>query len=284
MLLIKKLCGIKSKESNLNLTEESIVNLHEMQSNNQSPNPFLNNRIHLDYQLDKVDNLNKNLILQRNVLAGLLLVSILSLVYLGGQTKKEAIVTLVNDKGQTVQPINLREMKDSEQRDKIITKIIEETLINIRTVTPDRNLQYELGKRALVNLRRGSQAYTTVVNGMKEDNPNSPYIIGQKHMVTPIIKSTMTRNINFNGETTKRASLAIEWRERVNRLDGTYLQTNEYKGDFIFDIVPPETEEEIRKNPFGIQIYAIQVVPVRIVDIANDNQPLNKTNATQGKE
>ena len=257
---------------------DDIKDQHKINSNNT--NPYLNNKIHLDYQLERLVLDNKNLKNQRLILSSFLLISIIGLIYLGGQTKKEAVITLVDEKGQRVQPINLREMKDGDQRNRIIFKIIEESLLNIRTVTPDKNLQFELGKKALINIRKGSQAYKLVVDYLNEDNPNSPYNLGQKYTVTPIIKSVTTENIMFNGEKTKRASLVIEWRERVNKLDGTYIQTNEYKGNFIFDIIPPENDEDIRQNPFGIQIYNMQLVPVRIVDKANDSQPINSNSAT----
>jgi len=250
----------------------------------ESINPFLKNKIHMDYQIEKMVLTNKNLTYQRNILGGLLLISIAGLVYLGSQSKKEAIITMVNEKGQSIQPINLREMKDVDQRNSIIFKTIEESLINLRTVTPDKNLQYELIKKALVNVKKDSQAYKTIAITLKEDNPNSPYNVGQKFIITPIIKSTSDQDIIFKGEKTKRAALVIEWREKVNNLDGTYKQTNEYRGNFIFDIIPPKTEEEIRQNPFGIQIYNMQVVPVRIVDKANDDQPINHSNTTDNKQ
>jgi len=282
---IKKLFITKTRQDESIIdTQNNIDESKQVDKDNQSQsiNPFLNNKIHLDYHLQKMATENKSLKIQRIVLAVLLLSSIGGLVYLGGQTKKEVIVTMVDEKGQRIQPINLKEMKDTDQRNRIIFKIIEDSLLNIRTVTPDKNLQYELSKKALVNMRKGSQAYQLIVNSLKETNPNSPYITGQTYMVTPIIKSTLAQNITFTGETTKRANLVIEWRERVNKLDGTYVQTNEYKGNFIFDILPPQTEEEIRQNPFGIQIHTIQMIPIRIVDKANDTQPLNNSTATQG--
>jgi type IV secretory pathway TrbF-like protein len=110
---------------------------------------------------------------------------------------------------------------------------------------------------------------------MKETNPNSPYITGKKMMITPVIKSVMKQNVLLNGDKQKRASLLIEWREKVNDINGKYIQTSEYKGTFIFDIIPPQTEADITRNPFGIQVSTIQIVPVRIVDKAQDNQPLN---------
>src|SRR5687767_6873658 len=183
--LIKKLLGINS-HTNKNYDENNkplIVDLEQMpiiENTKSDANPFLNTKLHLDYHLQKMANDNKSLKIQRNILLALLLMCIGGLIYLGGQTKKEAIITLVDEKGQRIQPINLREMKDTQQRDRIITKIIEETLINLRTVTPDKNLQYELGKRALINVRKGSQAYTVIVNTLKEGNPTGPYVVGQK--------------------------------------------------------------------------------------------------------
>ncbi|MFM2344010.1 MAG: hypothetical protein RLZZ210_619 [Pseudomonadota bacterium] len=261
---IKKLFA-KNKNTEINYQSEETEDI----------NPFLKSKMHLDFQIEKLVINNKNLIIQRNILGVLLLASILGLIYLGSQSKTEAIITMVDEKGQRIQPINLREMKDEDQRNRIITKTIEESLINLRTVTPDKILQLELIKKALVNVRKDSQAYKVISDAVKETNEGSPYNVGKQYMITPVIKSVSMQDTIFNGENVKRASLVIEWRERVNRLDGTYQQTNEYKGNFIFDITSPQTEEEIRQNPFGIQIYNLQVVPIRIVDKVNDNQPLH---------
>ena len=273
--LIKKL--LKKQETQIEHIHD--IQRVEMQENESiiqtESNPFLDNKLHLDYQMQRVIADNKSLRQQRVVLCVLLITSILGLVYLGNQTKIEAIVTMVDDKGQRIQPINLREMKDVDQRDKILSKTIEDMLINLRTVTPDRNLQYELAKKALNYVANDSQAYKLIINSLKESNPNSPYITGKKMMVTPVIKSVMKQNIILNNDKQKRSALVIEWRERVNDLNGSYIQTSEYKGTFIFDVIPPTTEAEITRNPFGIQVNTIQIVPVRIVDKAQDHQPLN---------
>jgi type IV secretion system protein TrbF len=290
---IKKLFGIGNKNTNNENIEyknkhdyvNSEINNRLIAFNaldNEQPinnlkddNLYLANKMHLDFQIDKIANENRSLKKQKIVLIIALLCAIIGLTYLGGQSKKEALITMVDDKGQTIKPINLREMTDVEQRDKIIHKIIEESLINIRTVTPDKNLQYELAKKALVNVKKGSSAYKMIIDYLKEDNPVSPYVTGKKNMITPVIKSTINQDVTNGKDNIKRASLLIEWRERVTNLDGVYMQTNEYKGNFVFDIIPPETEEDIQKNPFGIQIYFIQIVPVRIVDKVNDQVPMN---------
>jgi type IV secretion system protein TrbF len=290
---IKKLLGMKSKNTQIDLNEKqdhtNIKNILEHQDNinnsiqsnitqenfNSDNNMYLANKMHLDFQMNKISTENKNLKMQKIVLIVCLLCAIGGMTYLGGQAKKESIITMVNDSGQTIKPINLREMKDVQQRDKIIHKIIEESLLNFRTVTPDKNLQYELAKKSLVNVKKGSGAYKLILDYYKEDNPQSPYVTGQKFTITPVIKSTINQDVTLgNEDKVKRASLLIEWRERINNLEGSYLQTNEYKANIIFDIIPPQTDEEVQKNPFGIQIYQMQIVPVRIVDKANDQVPM----------
>ncbi len=301
--LVKKLFGIEPKEiksidkekistlnennstQNVHVLNENVHKLkdgqHDIQQNNSSVyggNPFIDNRLHLDYQVKHLIDENKALRKQRIALTGLVMLSMLGSIYLGAQSKTESIVTMVDDKGQRIQPVNLREMKDIAQRDKILSKIIEEALLNLRTITPDKQLQHQLLQRTLTYVAKDSQAYKAINNTFMLSNSNSPYNLGQKYMVTPVIKSVMAQNTMTTTDKTPRASFMIEWREKVHRLDGTYVKTDEYKGTFIFDIITPENEADVTRNPFGIQINSIQVVPVRIIDEADDSKPMH--NAT----
>lgn len=173
-----------------------------------------------------------------------LVISILSLtcnVYQAVQFKVMPHVITVDKLGNTHSAGVAHGLKPTDVPREVIQSELANYISNWRIVTADADLQ----NRMLDKLIAYSNGAT---RKMLQDwfTENNPYKRAQNNLVSVDLKG-LPQQVAQN-------SWRAEWTESVRDRSGKVLEEIKYEGTFTVGIVPPETEADIIKNPFGIMV------------------------------
>ncbi len=178
------------------------------------------------------------------ILASALFISVISLAYMGSQSRIQPYVVEVGQGGNILGvavPSSSNNLSS-----KIVQYFIEQFVINLRSITPDNIVEKKnmADVYACVNTAPGSNALR-IVKGYIENN--NPFVLNSKETNQIQIESIMAISDK---------TYQINWSETKRTLEGTVISNENYTGQFTY-MTGNVTSEGFSYNPFGIYITDI---------------------------
>lgn len=208
--------------------------------------PYLNGKILWNSAIGEL--LNKIRIWQ--VVSLLLLLVVLTtvsgLIYIGSQSKFIPYIVQVNERGSVTTVGPAYAAPSVEER--IIKTTVVDFVHNLRTVTPDIDLQKKSILRVYGFLTVGDPAMVRI-NEWYLDDPFSK-----------ALKSTINVEITSALPLSSDGSWQVDWVEKIYDRSGKLLSTSPYRAiinTYILKTAQERTEEDMRLNPLSIYVREI---------------------------
>lgn len=167
------------------------------------------------------------------------------------QISQKKIVPYVveTDRQGNIQAV-AKAVEPSRIPEKVIQAEVAEAVTNWRTVTVDTELQ----KRMIGQLSAHTAGATT---GMLKQwyESNSPYQIAKSGKLVQVEIKGLPLPVSKN-------SYRVEWTEIVRSHQGVQLEQQNYEAIATVELIPPEKEETILKNPGGIYITTLAATKI----------------------
>ncbi len=172
-------------------------------------------------------------------------IAVCAMAYLGAQPKIKPYVVEIDKLGR-VRAVRALEENDTRlDPERIITAELQETIVNLRTVTTDREANNRNVSRGLSRLE--DAAYTYARTELRKAPPNA--VGGTK---TVMVRTDPPLKISPN-------TWQVEWEETSISLTGEQMGLPErWKAVMQIKIRPNlDDEEEFAKNPYGFKGYQL---------------------------
>lgn len=201
--------------------------------------PFLDARKEWDSRFGAVHQTVRTWRLVAYILMGALVISIGGIVFLGTRAKVAAYYVRVDDNLKTEAiPVKESAFKPKESEIKYFVDLF---VKRFRTVSPDPFLQKEnVGQGYFFTSGKAKLQYQE-----KAKAPNSAL-----DPVTVEIKSIVRAS---------EESFQVRWIETTYGQDGNRKEEVPYTGFFTYVVIPPQEESQLRVNPLGLYIRAMDI-------------------------
>ena len=175
---------------------------------------------------------------------GVAALAVVGVVWIGAQSKLVPYVVEVNKLGE---PAASRiASRAATADDRIIRAVLSRWVVEIRTVTADRELQAQFLRQAYALVQSSGSAWHVINEYFGNGKgPNSPLIRAAKETVAVEVGSVLRQSSQ---------SWQLEWLERVRERSGAVTGTERWRALLTVEIQAPGSEEELRANPAGIRI------------------------------
>jgi len=175
---------------------------------------------------------------------GITLIAVGGLVYLGAQNKLVPYIVTVDKLGSMVPIKSAEPIKMAD--DRVIKAMLARFIVNFRSVISDGAAQKLAVSDAYALLAVGDTA-TTVISEYFQSG-HSPFERAKDETVTVEISSVLPIS---------KKTWQIEWHELVRDRRGVPKENVRMKALVTIAIIPPDTQENIMKNPIGLYIKDI---------------------------
>lgn len=223
------------------MTKENKKNTKE-----KNLNPYLNGKlVYTDYLGSLIGN--RNIWIVTALLSiSLSFVLACGIVYIGSQSKYIPYVIEVDKLGNIQNLGVVNPSADSFQNPRIINLMLNDIVIDLRTVSVDSELTTQRLAKLYSKLADRFPAKTKINEFFHEDK-NNPYLRNQKETVSVVVQSIL-RSTN--------TTYTIEWTENTHNLKGEVISTDYYKGVFTIEFmdVSQKDFDELLKNPAGLYL------------------------------
>jgi len=168
------------------------------------------------------------------------IIAVSGVVYIGSQNKFVPYIVQVDKLGKSVAGGPAYRASPVDQ--KVIKYGLAEFVTNFRTVYPDPDIQKDYVFKTYRYLASNFPAYTAVSKFYKD---HSPFERAAKERVTVTIKSVLQMS---------KDTWQIDWTEEIANEHEIIRAKDNYRGLATIEIIPPQTEADILKNPAGLYI------------------------------
>ncbi len=214
------------------------VSLNEHPAPSPRVNPYLDGRRewqerHLDLVLAR-----RNWQWCASVLCGLLLLSIGGNIYLGQLPKTVPFTIQVSESGQVIALGPVPEDRTLTADARITAYFVQEWVRCARSIFGDWDaLKVQYDRLYAFSQTPASSELTTYYS------ENDPSVLFQRMTVTVAVRTVLRLS-----DTTWQ----VRWTEERKARDGQKLGTTNWEAILTLTVTPPTTEEQARKNPFGL--------------------------------
>ncbi|MEI6056818.1 MAG: VirB8/TrbF family protein [Lentisphaerota bacterium] len=173
-----------------------------------------------------------------------LLISTISLAYMGSQSKIQPYIVQVGTNGDIVDVSSA--IKAPDITNKIVKYFIQQFIINLRSISGDNIVEKSMLARvyAAVNTANNNNALSMVKAYIQSNNPFA-------------FNAKFTNQINIQSIfPVSENTYQIAWEEIKRTTDGKVVSQIYYTGQFSYKF-SPSSEENFQYNPFGIYITNI---------------------------
>ena len=178
------------------------------------------------------------------LLALALMISVISLAYMGSQSKIQPYIVQVGMNGDIVDVSSASKSPDITE--KIIKYFLQQFIINIRSISGDNIVEKNMLAKvyASVNTANNANALSMIKAYIQGNNPFA-------------LNSQLTNQINIESIfSVSQDTYQISWEELRRSVDGRLISRTYYTGQLSYKIAP-STSENYKFNPFGIYITNI---------------------------
>lgn len=177
------------------------------------------------------------------------LCAVIGVSYIGAQSKvKPYGVTLRGDEVLPMQPMSqIPQTKLNQLYQQSIRSFIEDS----RSVVSDVDAQKRLIMRAYAYLQPQTPAYAQLTQEFKK---LSPFERAQSELVKVEVISVLPLTEN---------SFQAEWKEIASDRNGKPLPVKYFKATLITQVIEPQTQQEMSKNPLGFFISSFNDIQVK---------------------
>jgi len=138
----------------------------------------------------------------------------------------------------------------TETPERVIQSEVAKTIINWRTVTVDTDLQ----RRMIADLSAHSAGATKGTLKTWYET-NSPYEIAKSGKLVQVEIKGLPLPVSKN-------SYRVEWAEIIRSHQGVEMDRQQYEAIATVEIIPPETEDVILRNPGGVYISNLSAAKI----------------------
>ena len=173
--------------------------------------------------------------------------------YIGAQNKLVPYVVEVNKLGAAI-PVNIAE-RALPADERVVSALLSRFIVQLRTVTADRELQSQFLNDAYTLLQSGDPAFY-VVNEYFGDGqgPRSPLLRVRTETVSIEIDSVLRQT---------RGTWQMEWFERIRDRSGVPQGQERWRALLSVTVQPPTTAAAIRRNPLGLHVKELSWVKLK---------------------
>lgn len=167
-------------------------------------------------------------------------ISVLGVIYIGAQSKITPYVVQVDKLGRSVTSGPAEGISVNDER--VITAALADCVSNFRTIWSDAKTQEKMIFEVYKYLKPGSAAEVKVNDSFRKESPFS--------LIGSVERSIQIKDVIKVQENTWQ----VDWTEETRTKDGANSENSNYKAVINIAQTPPQSIEEVYKNPLGIYI------------------------------
>ena len=181
---------------------------------------------------------------RRTAIAAMLVAAIAvgGIVWIGAQSKLVPYIVEINKQGVALAAQPAEQANNVKDQTRIVKAVLARWIVDLRTVTPDVNLEKSALSEVYAHLNRNDPAEAEV-NGFF--SKNNPFQKAGKELVSAEVLGVLK---------VSPQTWQVEWNETTRDRGGHVSRESRMKAMVTIEIVPPETEQTIRDNPLGLYV------------------------------
>lgn len=223
----------------------------KMNKNNENSNPYLNGKlVWADYLGSMIGSRNLWIVVALISLC-CCLTSISGIIYIGSQSKFIPYIIEVDKLGQVQNMGIANQYGNTMQNPKIINLMLNDIIIDYRTVSVDNELTTQRLTRLYAKLQDNAPAKSKISEYLASEI-NNPYLRNSKESVSVIVRSILK---------TTQTTYTIEWTEYVRNLSGQVISESNWKGIFTIQFLDVSNKgfDELLNNPVGLYLQDFDI-------------------------
>lgn len=179
-------------------------------------------------------------------------IAVIGMIWIGSLSKFVPYVIEVDKLGEAVTTKPAIQAKIVDQ--KIIKKQLAEFIVNLRTVTPDAQLQKDMIIKAYGLLSNNDPA-SLFLTGYFQEEQHSPF----KRAITNTVHVDITSVLPRTEKTWQ-----IAWTETIRTREGNVVEIKAMEALLTIYIHPSETHKQFITNPMGIYVKEISWTQINL--------------------
>lgn len=172
-------------------------------------------------------------------------IAVTGIGWIGAQSKLVPYIVQIDKEGVAVAVQPAEQAKGVKDQDRIMKALLGRWIVDLRTVTPDVNLEKSAIHEVYAHLDRDDPAETEISSYYTNNNP---FDRAAKELVAVDILGVLE---------VSPQTWQVEWNETSRDRRGTVMSRAHMKGMLTVEIVSPTNEKTIRDNPTGLYIKNI---------------------------